>query len=110
MIDGDDKQLFDGSRQMTRVEFLKIMMRSHCIEYRAEDTSDIEFVDTDKSTWQAKVIKKALVLNIDSLKASVRGGEAQNTFRLSSSEHVTDEFFSLPDTPGPLGGMAGARL
>ena len=66
MIDGDDKQLFDGSRQMTRVEFLKIMMRSHCIEYRAEDTSDLEFVDTDKSTWQAKVIKKALVLNIAS--------------------------------------------
>ena len=38
------------------------MMRSHCIEYRLEDTSSLEFVDTDKSTWEAKVIKKAVDL------------------------------------------------
>ncbi len=49
---------FEPKKEISRVEFLKIVLRSHCYTYDNEDTSDLEFVDVDKSSWEAKVIKK----------------------------------------------------
>ncbi len=49
---------------LTRAEFLKIMLRSHCYSYADQDTSGLEFVDVDNNSWQAHVIAKALELDI----------------------------------------------
>ncbi len=62
VIDGTKENLFEWNREVSRVEFLKIVLRSHCIEYRQEDTSALNFIDLDNSTWQAKVINKSLDL------------------------------------------------
>ena len=53
---------FEWDRDISRVEFLKFVLRSHCIEYRNEDASNLEFRDLNNTTWQAKVIKKSLDL------------------------------------------------
>ena len=49
---------------MTRTEFLKVALISHCYEYRSEDPSDLIYTDVDTSSWQAKVIKKAQILGM----------------------------------------------
>ncbi len=59
IIDGTPEGNFEPLRDISRIEFLKIVLRTHCIEYRNEDTSDLDFSDTVKWTWQSKVIKKA---------------------------------------------------
>jgi hypothetical protein len=38
------------------------VLRSHCISYREEDSSGLNFVDLDNSSWQAKIVKKAVDL------------------------------------------------
>ena len=53
---------FEWNRLISRVEFLKIVLRSHCIEYRNEDPSNLQFTDLDNKTWQAKVVKKSVDL------------------------------------------------
>ena len=62
VIDGSKAWDFENFREMSRVEFLKIVIRSHCLEYRNEDTSSLNFWDLDNSDWQAKVVKKSIDL------------------------------------------------
>ena len=58
----DKYKLFLPNRSITRAEFLKIILRTHCYYYDDEDTSSLEFIDVDKQDWEAKVISKALSL------------------------------------------------
>lgn len=44
---------------MTRTEFLKVALISHCYSYRDEDPSDLVYTDVDTTSWQARVIKRA---------------------------------------------------
>ena len=62
IVDGSVSGEFEADRHMSRIEFIKIVLRSHCIEYRNEDTSALSFDDLDNATWQAKVAKKSLDL------------------------------------------------
>ncbi len=55
---------FQPDRATTRTEFLKMALRAFCYEYINEDPSDLRFVDVDKNSWQAKVIKKWASLGI----------------------------------------------
>lgn len=64
IINGTKEWRFEPNRDISRVEFLKIVLRAHCIEYRDEDTSTINFTDTIKWSWQSKVIKRAYDLGI----------------------------------------------
>ena len=62
IVDGYDGGEFKPFAQMTRTEFLKVALISHCYEYRDEDPSNIVYTDVDKTSWQAKVITKAQAL------------------------------------------------
>ncbi len=59
IINGYDNGNFGPSNTMTRTEFLKVALISHCYEYRSEDPSDLVYTDVDTTSWQARVIKKA---------------------------------------------------
>ena len=49
---------------MTRAEFLKVALISHCYGYQSEDTSDLAYRDVDINSWQARVISKAQALGM----------------------------------------------
>ncbi|MDC0505985.1 DUF5011 domain-containing protein [Candidatus Gracilibacteria bacterium] len=59
IVDGYDDGNFGPKNTMTRTEFLKVALISHCYEYRSEDPSGLIYTDVDRASWQAKVIKKA---------------------------------------------------
>lgn len=59
IVDGYDDGTFKPLQEMTRTEFLKVALISHCYEYINEDTSTLRYTDVDQSSWQARVIKKA---------------------------------------------------
>ena len=59
IIDGYEDGSFQAQREITRSEFLKVALASHCYEYTNEDPSDLRYIDVDQSSWQARVIKKA---------------------------------------------------
>jgi hypothetical protein len=59
IIDGFEDSTFKPLQEMTRTEFLKIALISHCYEYNNEDTSSLIYTDVDLTSWQARVIKKA---------------------------------------------------
>jgi hypothetical protein len=59
IVDGYDDGMFKPLQEMTRTEFLKVALISHCFVYRNEDPSSLLYTDVDKSSWQARVIKKA---------------------------------------------------
>jgi hypothetical protein len=48
--------------KMSRVEFLKVMLKSHCYDYSEQETSGLEFIDVDTNSWQAKIIAQAFSL------------------------------------------------
>jgi len=48
----------------TRVEYIKMVLRSMNINYSNTDTSKLTFLDVKKDSWEAKVIAKALELKI----------------------------------------------
>ena len=64
IVDGFEDGSFKPSQEMTRTEFLKVALISHCYEYKDEDPSSLEYRDVDQSSWQAKVIKKAQELGM----------------------------------------------
>ncbi len=53
----------DGSfrphQQVSRIEFLKTLLRAHCYNYDKQDTSKNKYIDLQSGTWQAKVVWKA---------------------------------------------------
>lgn len=55
---------FSPKSWTTRAEFLKIVLKTHCYDYQDIETKDINFIDVDKDSWQAKVVKKAKQMNI----------------------------------------------
>lgn len=55
---------FRPDQAITRAEFLKIILRSMEIDYSSVSTSSLPFSDVNKSSWEAKVIARALELNI----------------------------------------------
>lgn len=55
---------FRPNQFATRVEYLKMVLRSYEIVYSQVDTSVLKFNDVDKSSWEAKVIAKAVELKI----------------------------------------------
>ncbi len=51
--------------EISRIDFLQILLDTHCIEYNGIDTSDLEFSDIGKSNVQRReIIKKAIDMNI----------------------------------------------
>lgn len=62
IVDGYEDGRFKPKKRMTRAEFLKVALISHCYKYKNEDTSDLKYKDVDKESWQAKVIKKSEAL------------------------------------------------
>lgn len=55
---------FQPQKEISRTEFLKVVLISHCYEYRSMDTSNLQFNDIDTSSWQARVIAKSIELGI----------------------------------------------
>ncbi len=58
IVDGYEDNSFRPARQMTRTEFLKVALISHCYTYR-QLWATTEYTDVDSGTWQARVIEKA---------------------------------------------------
>lgn len=54
--------LFDPRATISRAEYLKVILRAFCIDYSDTITDNIPFTDVDKTSWEAKVIAKALEL------------------------------------------------
>ena len=54
---------FEADRKMTRAEFLKVILISHCYTYDSWDTIDSsQFEDIDWNSWQAQVVWRAIQL------------------------------------------------
>ena len=64
MIDGYGDNTFRPESNITRAEFLKIVLKSMNEDYSESDTNNMVFTDVDKNSWQAKVIEKSIMLNI----------------------------------------------
>jgi len=62
IVDGYDDATFQPYREMSRTEFLKVVLISHCYYYRDMDTTSLLYGDIDKASWQAKVVSKAQML------------------------------------------------
>lgn len=59
IVDGYSDGSFGPNQAMTRAEFLKTILISHCYMYADQDTSDLNYYDLKKDSWQAKVVKKS---------------------------------------------------
>lgn len=59
IVDGYSDGSFGPNQAMTRAEFLKTILISHCYMYADQDTSDLSYVDLAKDSWQAKIVKKS---------------------------------------------------
>jgi len=64
VVNGYRDGSFGPRNEMTRAEFLKVALISHCYEYQNEDTSDLAYRDVDLNSWQARVISKAQALGM----------------------------------------------
>lgn len=62
IIDGYEDGNFFPKKNISRTEFLKIVLLSHCYEYKNMNVQNMNFIDVDKNAWEAKVIAKALEL------------------------------------------------
>jgi len=47
---------------MTRAEFLKIVLLSHCYQYENSNPYDLDYTDLEYDTWQAHVAKRSTEL------------------------------------------------
>lgn len=59
ITNGNTNGLFEPQREITRVEFTKMVLVSHCYEYQDEDTDEILYKDVGENTWEARVVSKA---------------------------------------------------
>jgi len=59
IINGYDDGRFDPVANISRTEFLKIVLKTHCLTYDSQQTDTLWFVDTNKNSWQARVISKS---------------------------------------------------
>lgn len=59
IVNGYDDGSFGTQTDISRTEFLKVVLKSHCLSYDDQDTSALEYIDVDTSSWQARVIARA---------------------------------------------------
>ena len=59
VIHGYDDGTFGAQIDISRTEFLKVVLKSHCLNYDEQDASLLTYIDIDTNTWQARVIAKA---------------------------------------------------
>lgn len=64
IVDGTQEGNFEPKRSITRAEFTKIVLISHCHVYDEEDPTWLSYSDLDTSSWQARVVSKAQKLGI----------------------------------------------
>lgn len=64
VLNGRDDAYFDPRRDISRAEFLKIILRAHCYEYRREDTKTPRFADVTPSSWESQVAELGHKLGI----------------------------------------------
>ncbi|MDD3302142.1 MAG: S-layer homology domain-containing protein [Candidatus Gracilibacteria bacterium] len=64
LANGYDDNTFRPNQFATRVEYLKMVLLSYKIDYSQVNTSSLKFNDVIKTSWEAKVIAKAVELNI----------------------------------------------
>lgn len=64
VVNGYSDGSFRPKNGVTRTEFLKILLNTHCHNYQNEDTSTLNYVDVNKASWQARVIKKSQDLKL----------------------------------------------
>jgi hypothetical protein len=69
---------FAPLKDISRAEFLKILLRSHCYEYRSTQTENMSFMDVQKGSWQSQVIETARQLDMISGDKNASG---QSIFR-----------------------------
>lgn len=74
---GNTNGLFEPKRAITRAEFTKMVLISHCYSYHEEDTTYPLFSDLTPNTWEAQVVHKAQKLGIIH-------GYTDNSFRPNS--------------------------
>ncbi len=55
---------FAPLKDISRAEFLKILLRSHCYEYRTTNTENTPFMDVEKGSWQSQVAETARQLDM----------------------------------------------
>lgn len=64
LVHGTTDGNFEPTREITRVEFTKLVLLSHCHNYEQEDTTTPLFTDLTPNTWEARVARKARELGI----------------------------------------------
>lgn len=64
IINGYEDGTFKPEQNASRAEYLKIVLRGMGIDYSNADTSKLTFADVDKDSWIAKVVVKAVELNM----------------------------------------------
>ena len=64
LINGTPQGNFEPQRQITRAEFTKLVLLSHCYEYSQIDAKKPIFTDLTANSWEARVAHKAYELGI----------------------------------------------
>jgi len=64
VVDGYENGTFQSDTEISRTEFLKVVLKSHCYDYSTQNISKIDYIDVDSSSWQSKVISKAQELGV----------------------------------------------
>jgi len=64
IVNGYPDGTFQPTKDITRAEFLKVVLQTHCFEYSDQAVPNINYIDVDKDSWQAKVIYKGQELDI----------------------------------------------
>jgi len=94
IVDGYDDGSFQPFKDITRTEFLKIVLISHCYEYKNIQEYDLvsQYKDVELSSWQAKVIQKwseLSIINGDTLTFD-RGLIDKNLWKQYSLERIQE--------------------
>jgi hypothetical protein len=63
IVDGYDDGTFKPLQEMTRTEFLKVALISHCYKYR-DLGGNTPYTDVEVGTWQSRVIERAQELKM----------------------------------------------
>jgi len=64
LVNGYEDWSFWVNNYITRTEFLKIVLLSHCEDYDTVFTDGLNYIDVDNSSWQARVIARGQALGI----------------------------------------------
>jgi len=59
IINGYEDGSFRPEQGVTRTEFLKILLKTHCHDYNNERVTSLKYIDVDVNSWQARVIQRS---------------------------------------------------